>query len=67
MATDFNQETQYIDWVADISLHPDIPVIIMHGPGQVSEYYVGSTTYDEMLMLFYNGSWFLFDIKNKNI
>lgn len=65
MATDFDQETQYIDWTADMMQNSEIPVIVMSGPGHKSEYYVGSTTYDEMLMLFYSGSWFLFDIKNK--
>jgi len=60
----FNQETQYIDWKIDI-LNSSEPIVIMNGPGNITEYYVETTTYEEMIMLFNSGSWFLFDIKDK--
>lgn len=61
---DFDINTQHIDWVQSILDTPDIPVEVMSGTGNRSTYYVATTTYEEMLYLFSEGSWFLFDIKN---
>ena len=61
---DFDTNTQHIDWIQSILDTPDIPVEVMNGTGNKSTYYVATTTYEEMLALFREGAWFLFDIKD---
>lgn len=61
---DFDTNTQYIDWIQSILDTPSIPIEVMNGLGNKSVYYIDSTTYEEMLSLFREGAWFLFDIKN---